>query len=135
MGTLIDPTSQPTAEHISSGLVNTDNVKVGNSGSMKVDKRFHMYDPKTGKDIVQHLQQHLGTKGTLNPSTGIAAFAPTSFHVKVTSTTKEGHKVNILDTLKHTETHSATTDYYSAHLAGQQASQIAFELQKRYGSQ
>lgn len=129
--TTINAKSRPV-EHIAQTLVESSNITVGTSGQMKVDPRFTAYDVHTGDVRSGKGVSSSGSKNLGQAATAIPLYN-SKFKYSVTSKTRDGRTVNILDTLEHGEGHANPTDYYTGHIQGQIASQVAFELQKRYG--
>ena len=128
----LDIKSQPVQQHIESTIVNSESIKVGKSGSMKVDKRFLANLPAGslfsggGYGKTRSATQASESKNLLGMGSS------KSFKYTLTSKDAQGNPVSILSTILHTEKHTANNDYTTGHLQGQIASQVAFELQSRY---
>ena len=130
---------QPVQQHIESKLVESSSIKVGKSGNMKVDPRFIARLPKGsfskgGYGKVRVAPQILSSqekRESIRPGSGFINLIAghKTFSYTLTNKDSKGNPVTILTTIQHMEKFSANTDYYTGHVQGQIASQVAYELQ------
>tara|TARA_B110000208_G_scaffold371_1_gene446 strand:+ start:142 stop:6657 length:6516 start_codon:yes stop_codon:yes gene_type:complete len=138
---------QPHPQHISQDLINTQSVSVGRSGELKVDARFKdkLSVDKSGKLLISgygvsktgiQAPSSQDKRDAREPGAGLISLitAPhNTFKYTLTNMDSKGNRLTILSALQNAEHTSSTTDYYTGHYQGQIASQVAYELQERYG--
>ena len=142
---------QPAQQPIERKLVNDASITIGKSGALPVDKtfleRYTMVDGKPvrrGNTDKEHQRQaqtegekalYYGASEGFNKGITGLLEATKTFSYHLTSRDNHGNPITIITTLQHAEKNSAVTDYYGGHVQGQIASQVAYELQQRYGKQ
>ena len=141
MGTIINPKEVKHGLTLEPKLTQSSTINIGNSGSMKVDPRFQLdqNNPVSGQQTNKKNTVHYGgisrkNPVMMNPVADILHIVGLSqnFKYSLTKKGKGGKPVTIVDAMKHTETNSSVTDFYTGHLMGQTAAKIALELQQRY---
>ena len=147
MGDKVNLKNQAT-QHIQSTLTNKQSVQVGRSGQMGIDTRFNLkrvrgklmaggYDVTAGTlHTAQQAQDAQDKRDGARPGSGLISLMTgphNSYSYTLTSKDAKGNPVTILSTLQNTNAHLNSSDYYTGHIQGQIAQQIASELQARYG--
>ncbi len=137
MGDTLDIQRQPHT-HITSSITHTDTIKLGASGQVSVDNRFHTSISKQGKlSVTGYGAQALDKqdlRNQLEMGSGALSLAHhKNFKYTLTSKDKSGNPITILSQMQHAEKYSAVTDYATAHMLGNIAGEVAYELQQRYG--
>ena len=147
MGDKVNLKNQAT-QHIQSTLTKKQSVQVGRSGQMGIDTRFNLkrvrgklmaggYDVTAGTlHTAQQAQDAQDKRDGARPGGGLISLMTgphNSYSYTLTSKDAKGNPVTILSTLQNTNAHLNSSDYYTGHIQGQIAQQIASELQARYG--
>ena len=129
-------TAPPQHQSLEPTIVNSDTISIGESGSLAVDKRFHTTTDGGKVQVVgygtqlQRQQNRITGKESSNKFSGTLSSGSKSFIVK---TDPKGNPTSMLTQFRADMKSAGTTSQATFHEYGQLASQVAFELQTRYG--